>query len=340
MTVEGLRTPAGRIVWGDPSKPQIKKDQRTKQPIMKDGKPVEQWAFGVAFSKADFNAYLKPYFDQEAYSAYPNGVPSNFSWKYKDGDSVDRQGKLYSAREGYGGCMVVNISTEAFAPQIFKHENGAYRQISPEEIKCGDYVVLSLNLKVNVPRDPTHTPGLYVNPNGIEHVGYGPAIQSSANPDEMFGGVQHQLPPGASAVPVSTAPAGQPMPTGYAPQPQPMPAGYPAPQPAPGYPAQQPPQPAYAPQPGYPAQQPQPQYQQPQQPAYAPQPQPMPAPAHDFVQPAPGYAPQPQQSAYAPQPQPGYPAQQQPAPAYAPQPQQPGYPAQQPMPQPGMMPSR
>ena len=61
MPIEGLRTPVGRVVWGNPKKSQIKKDQRTKQPILKDGKPVEQWAFGVAFTKPEFNQFMKPY---------------------------------------------------------------------------------------------------------------------------------------------------------------------------------------------------------------------------------------------------------------------------------------
>jgi len=263
--IENLRTPVGRIVWGNPAKATTKKDQKTRQPILKDGKEVEQWAFGVAFPKHEFNAYMKPYFDQEAMSAYPHGVPQGFSWKYKDGDGIDRQGKPLAEKTGYAGNIVLTVSTEAFAPPIFRYENGAYRQVGPDEIKTGDYVVLSLNIKVNVPTDRTHTPGLYVNPNGIELVGVGEVIMQSADPSEMFGGVQHHLPPGAQPLPAGAYVPGGGMQPG-------MPAGYPAQQPQqpqPGYPVQQPQQP----QPGYPVQQPQPGY-----PGY-------PAPATDFVQP-------------------------------------------------------
>jgi len=269
MTIEKLVTPTGRIVWGNPAKPQIKKDQKTKQPIIKDGKEVQQWAFGVAFSKQDFIQHIWPFMQQEALSAYPNGVPSNFSWKYKDGDGVDSNGQLYSTREGYAGCYILNVSTEAFAPPIFKYENGAYRQMAPEEVKCGHYVSLNLNMKVNVPTDRQHTPGLYINPNGIEHVAYGAEIVSvNADPNEMFGGRQHAIPQGASAVPLSSAPAGVAMPMGGMPPAAPM-----------AQPMQQPmmaPQPQYAPQPAA----------QPMQPQYAPQAAPaapLPAPAHDFV---------------------------------------------------------
>ena len=146
MAVE-LMTPVGRIVWGHPSKPQPKKDQRTGQPVMKaDGSgPAQQWAFGLAIPKDQFIAAVWPVMDAEAKTIYPNGTPGNFSWKYKDGDGVDSKGQLYSAREGYAGCYVLTISTEAFAPSIFKLENGTYRQLQPEEIKCGDYVAVMLD---------------------------------------------------------------------------------------------------------------------------------------------------------------------------------------------------
>lgn len=290
MPIEGLRTGVGRIVWGNPKRAQTKKDQRTKQPILKDGQPVQQWAFGVAFPKAVFNAYMKPAFDQEAMTGFPNGVPQGFSWKYIDGDGVDKQGKPYNTREGYAGCIVLTVSTEAFAPQVFKNVNGAYYEVAENEIKTGDYVVLNLNLKLNIPQDRTHTPGLYVNPNGIELVGQGVEIRNSVNPEEMFGGQQYQLPPGATALGAAPPmPQGGPVPGGYGQPQQPAPYGQPAPQY--GQPPQTQPAPGY----GQPA------------------PGQMPPPAHDFVQNAGGYG-QPQQQPQM-QPAPGYPAQ---------QPQQPG----------------
>jgi len=284
MTTQ-IKTPIGRLVWGNPGKPQIKKDQNTKQPILRDGKPVEQWAFGVAFPKDVFNTQIWPQLHAEAATVYPQGTPPTFSWKFKDGDSVDRAGKPYSAREGYAGHYVLTISTEAFAPPMFKFENGAYRQINADEIKCGDFVVLNITAKANKPVNVSHTPGMYINPNGLELVGYGQEIVSAgADPDAMFGGgaqrPQYQLPAGASLTPVSSAPAGAAMPLPQQPQQY-------APAPAPM---------AYAP----PAQQ--------YSPLVAYQGAPLPAPAHDFVQAAvgqPTYAPAPQQPVAAPA---GYPA--------------------------------
>lgn len=287
MTIENLQTPVGRLVWGNPAKSKPKTDQRTKQPVIKDGKQVEQWAFGVAFAKHDFDQHIRPLLEQEARTAYPHGVPPAFSWKYKDGDSIDRSGKPYSLREGYAGHYVVNISTEAFSPPIYKNEGGKYRQVAPEEIKTGYYVALNLNAKVNVPTDPSHTPGLYINPNALELVAYGPEIHNTANPDELFGGRQYQLPPGASMTPVaSTGNVGMPIPQQQPPVQTPQQQQYVQPTPQ-GYPQQQPPvQTPIVQQPGYPQQYQQQTYQAPVS---------MPPSAPDFIQNAgnghPGYAP-------------------------------------------------
>lgn len=324
-----ITTPVGRIVWGHPTKSRTKTDQRTKQPILKDGQPVQQWAFGVAWDKATFQQYIWPALAAEAQAGYPGGTPPQFAFKYVDGDTLDREGKPYNLREGYAGNIVLSISSEFRAPPIFKFVNGSYQQLQPDAVKCGDYVSVGLNLKVNVPTDRTHTPGLYVNPTAVEFVAYGTEIISAAtaDPNAIFKGQQHQLPPGASAVPIG-APAGAATMPGMGAQ-APMMGGQP------GYPPQQPmaaPQPAYAPQPGYP----------PPVAAQAPvggQPGYMPPPAPDFVQnagmqqPAPGYAPQPgyPPPVAAPAMQPGG------QPGMAPPPMMaPGYPPQQP----GMMPPR
>lgn len=231
MTVE-FSTPVGRLVWGNPTRPTVKKDQQTKQPIIRNGKEVEQWVFGVAFSKAEFEQSVLPYLQQEAASAFPNGTPANFSWKFKDGDGVDPKGVSYAQREGHAGCYILTVSTESFAPPVFKFDNGSYRQITPEEIRTGDYVQLSLTVKFNGATG-THTPGLYINPVGVNHVGYGEEITSvSADPTTLFGTQPAQLPPGASATPVAAA---APMPTAQpvqvAPQAQPVQTAQPAPQP-------------------------------------------------------------------------------------------------------------
>ena len=275
MTIEKFALPIGRIVSGHPSKPEFKENFQTKQPVLKNGVKVEEWRCKLAIPKDVFNTQVWPQLHAEAATLYPSGVGRDFSWKFVDGDSPEcpKGSKIpYNVREGYPGHYVLTISTEAFAPPIFKFENGAYRQITADEIKCGDYVKLNVNIKAHNNNDG----GLYLNPNGFELVAYGKEIVfASADPTSLFGvgGQQYQLPAGASLTPVSSAPAGAAMPLPQQPQQY-------APAPAPV---------AYAPQPQ--------QYAPPVAYSNAP----LPAPAHDFVQAAVGqpvYAPAPMAQGY------------------------------------------
>ncbi len=337
MAVE-IKTQVGRIVWGNPAKAQIKKYQegpQKGQPVLKDGVPVNQWAFGVAFPKAEFQRDIWPAMAQEAANGYPNGTPQKFAWKYQDGDGIDSNGQPFNKREGYAGCYVLTVSTEAFAPPIYKWAGSSYVQLQPNEIKTGDFVALALTVKLNIPTDRTRTPSLYINPLGIEFVAYGQEIQNGPDPMALFGGQQRQLPPGASATPIAPnnniGMPGTNNPASMQPQPSGMPGQMPMQQPGmmPNGPQMQP----GAPQPGY--QQPQPGYTPPHDPRFTggPQPGQMPMqqpgmmqpqqqyqqpvqPAHDFVhnaghqqpgmmQPAPGGYQQPQQQYQQPGQMPG-----------------------------------
>lgn len=336
------RTSVGRLVWGHPMKLTQKRDQKTRQVVMKDGKPVEQVAFGIAYPKVDFIRDSWPNMEAEAATGYPQGVPQRFAWKYDDGDAMDGDGKPFAEREGYAGCYILKFNS-SFTVQVvkFNPQTRTYDQLTADQIKPGDYVVAGVSAKCHVSTGPQDTPSLYINPTVIELVGYGTEIVSrgAVDPMAVLGGQQHQLPPGASATPIAgnygvNAP-GMPPQQQPGPMPGQMPGGM-QPRPMPGQMPYQPPQqPGYAPQqpgpamqPGYPPQQ--------QQPGYPP-------PAHDFVaqagmQPMPGGMPQgyppqqPGQMPYQPPQQPGY-APQQPQ-GYP----QPGYPPQQP--QPGPMPGQ
>lgn len=203
-----VQTGVGRIVWGNPTKPMIKKYQdgpQKGQPVLKDGNPVHQWAFGVAYPKHEFQAMVWPFMQQEAMSGYPQGIPGKFAWKYVDGDTNDSNGKPFSAREGYAGCYILAISTEAFAPPVYKFVNGVYQQMSGNEVKTGDFITAKVKFVLNIPQDRTRVPSLYVNPIGILHVGYGTEILNGPDPTALFGQQpqQYQLPPGASATPLA-----------------------------------------------------------------------------------------------------------------------------------------
>ena len=326
-TTDGTRiiTPVSRVVWGHPCKQRQRTDNNNKPITKPDGTPAMQYIFGLAIPKQEFSPIWQA-MSAEAAKGYPNGTPQNFAWKYDDGDDtrpVNGGGVPYAQREGYPGCYVLTIASALDnPPPLFKFNpaTGAYDQLPADQITTGDFIVVEINIVCNGPENRSHTPSLYLNPTGIEFVGYGKEIVSVAaiNPMQAFGGRQHQLPPGASATPISGgAAAGVGMPTG---QPQMQPGGMPQQQP--GYPQQPAPmqqpmpmqqQPQYQQPPGYPdPQQQQPQFQQP-----APMQQPggYPPPATGFasgpggMQPQPGPMPMQQPMQPAPMQQPGYPQQ-------------------------------
>ena len=292
MSIENFNTPVGRVVSGNPTSWEDAIDYHTKQKKLNaDGTPRKENRVSIAYPKQEFLEKVWPYVLQEVSKIYPqyaNTHPdqcemSRFAWKIINGDSsACPQGSQvpYNTREGYKGCYVLKISTSAFCPSTFKYENGAYRKVEANEVKCGDYVVANLTITAHDEKDG----GIYWNPNGYELVGYGTEIKSfGADPMSMFGGKSYQLPAGASATPISSAPATAQMPMaqpGAMPAPAPMaqPAAMPAPAPMA--------QPAAMPAPAPMAQMP---MAQPAAPAA------MPAPAYDFVNNAQGMPAAPMQ---------------------------------------------
>lgn len=254
MTIEKFNMPVGRVVSGNPTSWEDAVDYHTKQKKLNaDGTPRKENRVSIAYPKQEFLEKVWPYILQEVgkiYPQYANTHPdqcemSRFAWKIINGDSTAcPQGSQvpYNTREGYQGCYVVKISTSAFCPSTFKYENGAYRKVEANEVKCGDYVVANLTITAHNEKDG----GIYWNPNGYELVGYGTEIKSSgADPMSMFGGKSYQLPAGASATPISSAPATAQMPMAQQPMAMPQaapvampaqaPMAQPAPMPAPAY---------------------------------------------------------------------------------------------------------
>lgn len=310
-----IKTPLGRIIWGHPMKHQFKTDDDNNQ-VLKDGQPVKVWSFGLAIPKDQF-APVWADMAATAQAMFGQGIPQNFAWKYKDGDTaLDKNGQPLNRKEGYAGHYILTVSTEAFAPSCYKWDGSKWQQLTEEQIKTGDYCAVGLNIVAHQGQGKKK-PGLYLNPTAIELVYYGQAIFNGPDPVTSLGAAptQYAMPAGASATPMSGAPANAPampqpgMPMGGAPA---MPGQMPA-----GAPMQQP---QYAPPPV-------------QQPQYAPPPMQPAQPAYDYVQNVTGQ-PYPQQPVQMPAPggmpqMPGAPA-----PQYAPQPAMPG---QMPA-MPGMMP--
>jgi hypothetical protein len=284
-----FNTPVGRIVWGHPLNPREKMKDNAK--VLKDGVPVKQWSFGVAFTKAEFEAQIWPHLASETTKMFASGLPPKYSYKYKDGDDANptwnngKQGKPLNQRPGHAGHYILTVTTELQAPSVVRFEGGVYKEVLPTQIKCGDYVAMTIIAKVH----GGESPGLYINPGVVVHAFEGDAIDGGGfdiDPTQSFGAAPQ------FAMPAGARPLGAPAPVG-------MPAYAPPTQAPTGMPAAMPGQPgnAYAPaaqatppgmMPGAPT----------AAPAYSPAPtQPalgqMPPPAHDFVQNAgmPGAAP-------------------------------------------------
>lgn len=214
--IENFRLPVGRIVAGNPTIAQDKENFLTKQKELNaDGTPKKEWRCDIAFPKDVFMKEIWPTLVREAMTVFPQAQnvhpdqyeTQRFAFKVVNGDSpaCPQNSKLpYNQREGYPGCYIVKIRTSSFAPGVYKFENGAYRQVGENEIKTGDYVVANVNVTAHNLKDG----GIYWNPNGFELVGYGKEIKGSSggNPEAMFGGQIYQLPAGASATPISSAP--------------------------------------------------------------------------------------------------------------------------------------
>ena len=202
MTTQ-ITTPCGRIVWGNPLVGRQK--EKNGQKVMKDGKAVMEYTFGLAIPKAEFGE-IGAALQAEAQAACPQGVPPDFAFKVKDGDKdVDKNGQPLSAKQGYAGHFVLSVSTEYPIP-VFKRNGAAFAQIN-DGVKTGDYVraQITINGHGRAPGVTGSKPGLYLNPNMVEFLGYGEAILGAANPDAAFG-APVALPQGASATPTAQGP--------------------------------------------------------------------------------------------------------------------------------------
>lgn len=205
---------SGRILWTagkDPFSGAPRKNQ-VGQPIMNaNGEPAMQYGFGLAVPKPSASSTpdeVKNFMDMwnavqaEALALYPTGhIPPGFSFKYKDGDGVDHNGKPFSSREGYAGNLVYALTT-SLPLKFFKYNGTAYEQIK-EGIKCGDYVQVQVNVKGHLPKPGTQgKPGLYLNPNMTCFLGFGKEIVNAPDATSVFGAAPPPMPTGASATPV------------------------------------------------------------------------------------------------------------------------------------------
>lgn len=238
---------SGRIVWhGNMFEGKVRTNQTTKQPIIntKTGKPEIEFALGLAVPKAQ----AKPFLDAilaEAQQVYPNQLPPNFAYKFKDGDGVDNNGKALKEKTGYEGCYVFTLSTR-IAPKCFIFEGGT-NVLVREGIKSGDYVTVQVGIQAHPAASATSVSGMYLNPLAVQRTMIGEAIVGAqVSGDDIFGVQAPVIPQGAQAplapaFPMQPAQPTQPhyqvLPPNMQPQGQPaqapvsnVPAGFPFPQ--------------------------------------------------------------------------------------------------------------
>ncbi len=212
MPVNHTIQAAGRWIWGSPLVSRVKMNQNVNPPVPaldSNGNKIDQWSFGVAYTKQDFAQHIWPALQYEAASIYPNGFPQDFAWKFKDGDvDLDGNNKPLRDKEGYAGHMVLAVSTEAFAPKVVQLMQGIYQAISVGQtgLKCGDYFRLALNIVGHGKKPGTQSkPGLYLNPTLCEWIGVGKEIFQGPDAMQVLGGQAFTALP-AGATPIGAAP--------------------------------------------------------------------------------------------------------------------------------------
>lgn len=265
-----ILTPAGRMIAGDCFRGNTT-DAENRPLVVKQGpnagQPRTEYYVGIAIPKNDPDwPALWASISEVARRDFPtlfdssgNCVSPNFAFKVTDGDSQhpNTKGIKPADREGYPGHYVLNFSS-GFAPKCYTR-GGAAVINNPDDLKRGYYIRISGTVRGN---GAIQQPGVFLNLQMIELIGYGPEIVSGKTGTEAFGGVAAALPAGASSTPlapitpISTgvpAAVAPPLPGGMAPLPggvppatvsPPLPGGM---APLPGAPAMAPPLPGGAP---------------------------------------------------------------------------------------------
>jgi hypothetical protein len=240
----------GRIVQGHPLTPYTT-DQQGKPLMDQHGQPKVKYFMAVAVPKSDPTlAGSMQKLITVAMAGFPRLFNSQgqcllptFSAKWVDGDSTTPDQSLTAPcqKKGFPGNVVFKLSS-GYAPQCARSEGGVYNAITEAQVKTGDYVRVLVSM---VPNGQVQKPGLYLNMQKVEIIGYGEEIVSGPAMADVFA-QPAVLPAGASATPLGggAAPSagapygtlGQTPSTGYAPTASTPTAPFPAPA-IPVYPA-------------------------------------------------------------------------------------------------------
>jgi hypothetical protein len=230
-------SPVGRLISGDPWTKQTTDANKREIPPEK-----QSFWFAVAIEKdaPGMNEMLGLMFKaaQAGYGQAPQIMAqinmglaaTTFSWKIADGDEMRANSKTgeQELRWKHGqGCWIVKFSTTLPIASA-KYQGGVPTYCDPSEIKRGYYVTVPFSTSANGNMD--HTAGVYLNPQTVCLVGFGPEIVGGPSLEQQLGaGPGAYVPAGMTQTPqLPSGAAPAPAPSGM---PAPAPSGMPAPQP-------------------------------------------------------------------------------------------------------------
>lgn len=119
-----------------------------------------------------------------------------FSFKIVDGDGIDDKGVNNNTKEGFAGCWIFRFSSSSPFKAFWYPDHMTMPLENPgDRIKRGFFIRVSYNASKN----DGQTPGVYVNPEHVIGVGYGPIIQGGRDVATAVKGVDMMAGAGAMA---------------------------------------------------------------------------------------------------------------------------------------------
>ena len=203
-----ILTPVGRLVAGSLYEGQTTDAEgkpRTIRTGVNAGQQRTDFYFALAIEKGTESHWNQTEWGAKIWKAGHAGFPGGqanlplFAWKVQDGDSTvpNRAGRRNCDKEGYPRHWVLNFST-GFAPQTVT-DNGKKQLLEPDFINLGDYIQVFGNVSAN---GATQQPGVFLNHQVVNFVGYGDRIVHGVDPRTIgFGG--SPLPAGVRSTPAA-----------------------------------------------------------------------------------------------------------------------------------------
>ncbi len=186
----------GRLVQGDVFEAQTK-NMNGGPLVDQKGNPKVQYFIAVACPKTDPATMATFQRIQEiAVAGFPGGETQQptFAWKVLDGDVAPN-----NAKTGFPGCYIFRLTT-GFQPQVYT-KGGASQIVDPAQIKRGYYIRAVFNC---TPNGNQQKPGVYLNTELVELIGYGEEINNGPDAAALLGAAgAAALPAGASATHVA-----------------------------------------------------------------------------------------------------------------------------------------